>query len=369
MTRNQTTFVFLAALTAIALFFCYLLVAPFFKPIVFAAILAIIFHPAQARTHRWIRNRNAAAALATTTVILFIGLATIFLGRAILSGLGDIYQSLANPGEGKERLSAYVLHVLERAVGIAGLYMPISAAGLQVAISNQVQKVISSLLAMSAGALGSITSLIANAVISFFILFFLFRDGRSMLRRGAVVLPLNRDQVTRLYACVKETLNAIVYGTLAIAAIQGTLTGVAFLFLGLTSPVLWGIVTGLCALLPVIGTGFVFVPALSMLAFDGHWIKSAILLIWAIVVVHPVDNLLRPYFIGGRTKLSTLYVFFALLGGLKTFGALGVFVGPLILALTVALFRFLREQKTAVGWKPVKDLGARREEARSPVRI
>jgi len=92
-------------------------------------------------------------------------------------------------------------------------------------------------------------------------------------------------------------------------------------------------------------------------------------LIWAIVVVHPVDNLLRPYFIGGRTKLSTLYVFFALLGGLKTFGALGVFVGPLILALTVALFRFLREQKTAVGWKPVKDLGARREEARSPVRI
>jgi len=222
---------------------------------------------------------------------------------------------------------------------------------------------------MSAGALGGITSLVGNALISFFILFFLFRDGRSMLRRGAVVLPLNRDQVTRLYACVKETLNAIVYGTLAIAAIQGTLTGVAFLFLGLTSPVLWGIVTGLCALLPVIGTGFVFVPALSMLAFDGHWIKSAILLIWAIVVVHPVDNLLRPYFIGGRTKLSTLYVFFALLGGLKTFGALGVFVGPLILALTVALFRFLREQKTAVGWKPVKDLGARREEARSPVRI
>lgn len=363
------TFVFLAALTAIALFFCYLLVAPFLKPIVFAAILAIIFHPVQVLTHRCIRNRNAAAALSTTLVILFITLASVFLGRAILSGLRDIYQSLGNPGESKERLSLYVVHILERVVGFAGRYIPISVTDLRVAISNQAEKVISSLLAMSAGALGSITLLVGNALISFFMLFFLFRDGRSTLRRGAVVLPLNRDQVLTLYACVKETLNAIVYGTLAIAAIQGTLTGFAFSFLGLTSPVLWGIVTGLCALLPVIGTGFVFVPAMSMLAFNGHWTKSAILLIWAIVVVHPVDNLLRPYLIGGRTRLSTLYVFFALLGGLKTFGALGVFVGPLILALTVALFRFLREQKTAMASKPVKDLGARREDERSPVSI
>lgn len=92
MAKQQIAFAFLVALTAIALFFCRLLVAPFLKPIVFAAILAIIFHPVQARTHRWIRNRNAAAALSTTTVILFIALATIFLGRAILSGLGDIYE-------------------------------------------------------------------------------------------------------------------------------------------------------------------------------------------------------------------------------------------------------------------------------------
>jgi predicted PurR-regulated permease PerM len=68
------------------------------------------------------------------------------------------------------------------------------------------------------------------------------------------------------------------------------------------------------------------------------------------VVVHPVDNFLRPYLIGGRTRLSTLYVFFALLGGLKAFGALGVFIGPIILAVTLALFKFLREEKHAGNW-------------------
>jgi predicted PurR-regulated permease PerM len=134
------------------------------------------------------------------------------------------------------------------------------------------------------------------------------------------------------------------------AALQGALTGVAFWVLGVTSPVLWAIVTALCALLPVIGTAIVLLPAISMLVFSGHWIKGLILLVWSIIVVHPVDNLLRPYLIGGRTKLSTLYVFFALLGGLKVFGPLGVFIGPIILAITLALFGFLREEKRAGNW-------------------
>jgi predicted PurR-regulated permease PerM len=68
------------------------------------------------------------------------------------------------------------------------------------------------------------------------------------------------------------------------------------------------------------------------------------------VVVHPVDNLLRPYLIGGRVKLSTLYVFFALIGGLKAFGPLGLFIGPLILAVTVALLAFVREEGRAGNW-------------------
>jgi len=87
-----------------------------------------------------------------------------------------------------------------------------------------------------------------------------------------------------------------------------------------------------------------------MLVFSGHWIKGLILLAWGVAIVHPVDNLLRPQLIGSRTRLSTLYVFFALLGGLKAFGAVGVFIGPIVLAITLALFKFLREEKRAGNW-------------------
>ncbi len=349
-TKNRAGLIFLLGLTAVAFYFCYVLIAPFLKPILFSAVLAILFYPVHSRVLRRIRNRDVSALLSTFFVVLCIILSTLFLGRALATGLGDVYQSLSSSGDGSERLSLYFVHLFERAVELVSSYLPISIADLRTATVNQAEKGVSTLLGMTAGVLGSFTALLANALIAFFILFFLFRDGKAMLRRAAVLLPLRADQTRRLFALVKDTVNATVYGTLTMAALQGTLVGLAFWFLGVTSAGLWAIVTALCALLPFIGTGIVLLPAISMLMFSGHWIKGLILVAWGLAIVHPVDNLLRPHLIGSRTKLSTLYVFFALLGGLKAFGGIGVFVGPIILAITLALLKFLREEKRAGNW-------------------
>ena len=349
-TKKQAGLIFLLCLTATALYFCYVLIAPFLKPILVSSVLAILFYPLHARIFRRIRNRNASALLSTCLVVLLGVLSAVFLGRALATGLRDIYQSLGGTGDGGERLSLYLLHIFERAIELVSGYLPISSSDLRSATVNQAEKGVSALLGMTAGVLGSFTALLANAVIAFFVLFFLLRDGNAMLRRSAVLLPLRRDQTRRLFALVKDTLNATVYGTLTMAALQGALAGLAFLFLGVTSAGLWGIVTALCALLPFIGTGIVLLPAISMLIFSGHWIKGLILLAWGLAIVHPVDNLLRPHLIGSRTKLSTLYVFFALLGGLKVFGGLGVFIGPITLAITLALLKFLREAMRAGTW-------------------
>lgn len=358
MTRNRAALAFLLGLTIVALYLCYLLIAPFYKPVIFSIVLAVLFYPIHAQIGRWIRHRNIAAVLSTSLVILLITSLSLFLGQALLSGLRDIYQSLSGSDESKERLGVFIVQLSDRAIAFGSRYIPIPVSDLQNSILNQAEKAVAALITMSAGAVGSITSLALDGLIAFFILFFLFRDGRSMLRRGAVILPLKPNQVRRLLKCAKDTLNAIAYGTLAMAAIQGALAGLAFWFLGITSPVAWGIVTTICALLPIIGTAFVLLPAICMFIFSGHWIKGLILVIWAVAVVHPVDNVLRPYMIGERVKLSTLYVFFALLGGLKTFGGLGVFIGPLILALTVALFRFLREEKRADSWSFQEQFGS-----------
>jgi predicted PurR-regulated permease PerM len=350
-TKKRAGLIFLLCLTVAALSFCYVLIAPFLRPILLSAVLAILFYPLHSRIVRRIRNRNLSALLSTCLVVLLIVLSAVFLGRALATGLRDVYQSLSNSSDGSERLSLYLVHLFERAVDLVSSYLPISNSDLRTAIANQAQKAVAVLLGMTAGALGSFTALLANALIAFFILFFLLRDGKAMLRRAAVLLPLRTDQTRRLFALVKDTLDATVYGTLAIAALQGALAGLAFWILGVSSAGLWGIVTALCALLPFIGTGIVLLPAISMLFFSGHWIKGLILVTWGLAIVHPVDNLLRPHLIGSRTKLSTLFVFFALLGGLKAFGGLGLFIGPMILAITLALLKFLREEKRAGSWR------------------
>ncbi|MGH9562354.1 MAG: AI-2E family transporter, partial [Terracidiphilus sp.] len=343
------TLIFLACVTTIAVAFCVLLLAPFLKAIVFAAVLAIIFYPIYVHIRRWCGNRNVAAAISTVAVAVFIATVSLSFGTSISSGLRNIYRSLSDPAGAANRLTVYLSQVTEKFVVLVSGYVPISVADLHSALSARGEKVVSSLLGLTATMAGSAASVVVNAAISLFILFFLFRDGHSLLRRLAVLLPMARNQVNRLYDIVRQTLNAIVYGTLMIAAIQGFLTGLGFWFVGITSPALWGVVTALCALLPVIGTGFVVTPALLYLVLTGHWVKALLLGVWALVAVHPVDNLLRPYLIGEKTNLSTLYVFFALLGGFEAFGALGLFLGPVILAVTLALLTFLRQEMKS--WK------------------
>lgn len=348
--RSRAGVVFLLGLTVLAVYLCYLLVAPFLKPILFALIFAVVFYPAQAQMRHWIRNRNAAAALSTTSVILLIGAFSFFIGRALVSGLHDIYDSLSGSGQGRERLTVFIIQVFDRAIAWASHYVSISVPNLQGAVLSQVEKAVASVLAATAGFVGGLSALGLNTFIAVFVMFFLLRDGKSMSRRLAVILPLRVGQARRLFSLIQDTLHAIVYGTLAMAAIQGALTGLAFWFLGLSSPVVWGFLATVLAVLPIVGTTLVWLPAAGMLLVSGHWLKGLILIIWGVAVVHPVDNILRPYLIGGRVKLSTLYVFFAVLGGLKAFGPLGLFIGPLILAVTLALFTFLREERRTGSW-------------------
>jgi predicted PurR-regulated permease PerM len=113
--------------------------------------------------------------------------------------------------------------------------------------------------------------------------------------------------------------------------------------LGSPSPVLWGMVTALFSLVPIVGSAGVWVPAAVILAVDGHWIKALILLGWGAAVVAQADNVIRPYIISHRANLSTLAVFFALLCGVQAFGVMGVFIGPVALSFTLVVLQMLRE--------------------------
>jgi predicted PurR-regulated permease PerM len=142
---------------------------------------------------------------------------------------------------------------------------------------------------------------------------------------------------------------ANLYGGLAVAAAQGTLTGLAFGFLGLSAPILWALVAALASLVPVVGSALVWGPAAILLFLSGHWIKGVILLAWGAAIVAQVDAVVRPYVIGAHVKVHTLMVFFSLLGGVEAFGIVGIFIGPVVLSVSMAVLDMLR--KTDFSWK------------------
>ena len=164
-----------------------------------------------------------------------------------------------------------------------------------------------------------------------------------MKRQLAAFLPFRAEQFERLFTGVSNSIVANVYGCVAVAAAQGVLMSLGFWIVGLPSPILWGLVTALCSMLPIIGSFAVWGPTTLILFLTGHWGKALILLVWSAAVVSQIDNLLRTWIMSQRANMHPLPMFFALLGGVKAFGFLGLFLGPVVVSVTLVALQMLRE--------------------------
>jgi predicted PurR-regulated permease PerM len=191
-------------------------------------------------------------------------------------------------------------------------------------------------------------AVIVELLITLFALFYFFRDRRPALRGLRSLVPLSEDETDAVFVRVKDTIYATVYGTLTVALVQGCLGGLMFWVLGLPAALLWGTVMAVLAVVPVLGAFVVWVPAALFLLLEGSWGKALILAAWGVLVVSLVDNLLYPVLVGQRLRLHTLPVFIAIVGGLALFGSAGVVLGPVTLAVTVALVEIWR-RRTAGG--------------------
>jgi predicted PurR-regulated permease PerM len=130
------------------------------------------------------------------------------------------------------------------------------------------------------------------------------------------------------------------------ALLQGTLVAIAFALVGLPSPIVFGVITALAALLPFAGSGLVWIPAAIVLAAQQRWGAALFIVLWGALLVSLVDNFIRPMLVSGRAEVGTLTVFIGVLGGMSAFGAIGLVLGPVVLALILALLRFILEIRT-----------------------
>jgi predicted PurR-regulated permease PerM len=185
---------------------------------------------------------------------------------------------------------------------------------------------------------------VAEGLITFYLLFYFLHGRLAAKTMFKAWLPLHPPDADHLIRRVVDTVNATVYGTLAVATIQGTLSGLMFWALGLPMPLLWGLVMGLLSIMPVLGAFVIWIPAAILLLLDGSLARALVLAVWGCIVVGGSDNVLRQMSVGNRFWLHSIPAFISILGGLLLFGAPGFILGPLTATMTMLLIEFWTRQ-------------------------
>jgi len=324
---------------------------PFLASVLWAGLLAFLVAPLNSFLTRKLGGRPGLAALlltlagamfvlipAVVTAIIFAGQATELMGT--LEELAERYK-IAQPSD------LLQMPALEHLFQWIGRFVPVPPAQIRSWALDGGRSLLSLLISSSgeffAGALG----VVVEVGLTLFLLFFFLRDGGEAAARAVGLIPLSAERKADLVGHLSAVTRAVALGTLLTAFVQGTLVGLSFAFTGLSSPVVFGVLASLAALVPLVGSSLVWAPAAIMLAVQGRVGAALFLVFWGMVVVSLVDNIVRPLVVSGRAQISTLPVLLGLMGGLATFGAIGIVLGPVVIALALALLRFAEEERAA----------------------
>jgi predicted PurR-regulated permease PerM len=298
--RRRVPTATLLVATALVLYVCYRIVTPFVTVFAWSFTLSAATYPAYARLERRCSNRNVAAAIAVFVLALGIIVPVGFVAREIvIEGAAHIHTVSAYFDEG------YAVELGER--------YPRARRVFEWAERNlNVQQGIRGLQERAGAVAANVVKLSIFTLVQFFLVlftcFFLYRDKQSLVGSLREYLPLSRRETDEMFVRVRDTVYATFYGTFAVALVQGSLGGLMF-----------------------------WIPAALFLAIQGQSGKAIILATWGAGIVALVDNLLYPVLVGKRLHFHTALVFFFFIGGISLFGASGVVLGPLTLAVTHAL--------------------------------
>lgn len=339
LTRERILLLMLALVTAAVCVLGFQLVEPFVPSLTWAVVLAVIAHPMHEAMLRRLRRPWLAASIAVAAVTLVIALPAAFVLRQVAIETlesADTMRALFDGDRWKEHLNRFPR--------LAPLREWIEA---QVDFRAEFQRASEAVAKTVRAFLARAPQLVLGTFVTLFLLFYALRDKRRLLASLRNFVPLAPPETDKVLGKVRHVIRAIVYGTLAVAAVQGLLGGLMFWWLELPAPLVWGTVMALVAVLPVFGAAIVWVPVALYLAVQGDWQRATVVAAWGAIVVSTIDNVLYPILVKSEIRLHTVPVFISILGGLVVFGVTGVVLGPLVLVVALTLLDIWRIRMAA----------------------
>jgi len=341
-----------ALVTALILGFAlFKIVQPFAGPLLWALFIAFLLNPLHVRLTRRLKGRENLSAFILTVLVLLVVIGPLTaLSAAFAAQVGDLLQFAQSTVADQTKKNVFdptnVPWVGQILAWLESMF-DVNIAQVRGWLVEGSRAMLQWLASMGGKVFLGAVGTVVGFVLMIFMLFFFVRDGEEMLATARELIPMESSYKARLFDHLAAVTRAMVYGTGLTALIQGALVGIAFLIVGLPSPIVFGVIAALAALLPVGGSGLVWVPAAIVLAAQGRWGATIFVVIWGALLVSLVDNIVRPMLVSGRASVGTLTVFIGVLGGISAFGAIGLFLGPVVLALIIALIRFMLDLRRA----------------------
>lgn len=344
------------AIVVLLLYQIGIIFAPFLVPVLWAILLGRFAFPLYQRARLWCGGRPSLAAAVVTVGILIIAVVPLvyftflFVQQSMIAysatlewiqrgGAKEIPQYLGRIPIGggliQEQIDKYL----------------IDGSAIEETLVEGTKTVGTVLLVKLSGVARNAFSVIVDAVVMLFTLFFVLRDGERLYARVYRLLPLPARHKDRFVRKLDGTMMAVMKGVILTAVAQSGLAGAAYLMLDVPFPLVMIALTALCSLLPFGGTALVWGPLAVYLFWAAAPWKAIVLAVWGtVVVVGMVDNVLKPMLIGRGTHLPTLFLFFSILGGLAAYGFIGMFIGPVVLAVLLTALH-IYEEDYGTGWE------------------
>lgn len=317
---------FLAGLLIVFLYLAILTVAPVMKNIILAFVFSFIFYP----IYKWLFVKTNRPNLSASLMILILILVLVIPGALVINSLVgqtiNVYQAASNADLSK--INNVIPGFLSGTIDLNLYFDDITLKGRDFIVEK------------TPDIIGSVTELMLGLFIMFFIMFYAFRDGDKWIIYIEEKLPLKHEYTKKLMQNTENITQAVLYGYVLTAAIQGTLGGLMFFILQIPNPIFWGFVMAIMAAIPFLGTPLVFVPAAILLIVGGKYVSAIVLLIFGFVVLMNIDNFIRPKLIGSKAKVHPAIILVGVLGGLAMFGFTGIILGPLVLTMLMVLLKF-----------------------------
>jgi predicted PurR-regulated permease PerM len=327
-------------------YLAYRMLQPFLVEIGWAVVLAIVLDPIRVRLDRRLGPTRTALVLTVLVVVLLV-IPVVFVGTALVSEGGPAVAYLEGQLQNRGGPAGW-LHETWQWLRDRLTFLPAEEDVIG-RLTESVGRIAGLAAGQAGGILKGVVGFLFSLVIMLAVLFFMIRDAPAFAGAVRRVLPFGAEQNERLFELVQHLVSASVTSTLAIAALQGLIGGLTFAVLGIPGAVLWGVMMGIFALLPVVGASLVWLPAAVWLAFSGSLTSGIVLLLVGVLVLGNVDNVVRPWLLSGTAKMNTLVLILSLMGGVSAFGFIGIVLGPLVAAILTALIESYHPAREAAG--------------------